>query len=62
MDLNTKPSGCVKVYADLLRKTTRLLTEGIPCTGQFPLLFFPLLDIPFLVLAYKNTSFVKCLS
>jgi len=27
MNLNTRPSGCVKVYADLLRKTTRLLTK-----------------------------------
>jgi len=29
MNLNTRPSGCVKVYADLLRKTTRLLTKEI---------------------------------
>ncbi len=29
MDLNTRPSGCVNVYADLLRKTTRLLTPPI---------------------------------
>ena len=26
MDLNIRPSGCVKVYADSLRKTMRLLT------------------------------------
>ena len=28
MDLNPSPSRCVKVYADLLRKTTRLLTKN----------------------------------
>jgi len=27
MDPNTRPSECVKLYADLLRKTTRLLTH-----------------------------------
>lgn len=26
MALNPRPEGCVKVYADLLRKTTHLLT------------------------------------
>ena len=34
MNLNTRPSGCVKVYADLLRKTTRLLTPGLRCTNN----------------------------
>jgi hypothetical protein len=28
MVLNPRASGCVKVYADLLRKTIRLLTNG----------------------------------
>jgi len=29
MDPNTRPSECAKLYADLLRKTTRLLTHTI---------------------------------
>jgi hypothetical protein len=28
MNLNQRPVECVKEYADLLRKTIRLLTEG----------------------------------
>jgi hypothetical protein len=36
MDLKAMPLGCVKVYADSLRKTTRLLTtRGEVCFRKY---------------------------